>query len=121
MQEKDDDDRSQAYARFRKKQWRGKHGEENRATGDDKDHPQDLATAQAVGQEPAEELESPVQVDGRLRARLRVPAEIDEDELRERALAEPRVAQCLSDREVARVVVVPGRLVNIVSRANPKG
>ena len=69
----------------------------------------------------ASHLEIPVQVDGRLRGRLRVPADIDEEELRQRALSEPRVARHLTDRAVVRVVVVPGRLVNIVSRAEPDG
>ena len=65
----------------------------------------------------AEELEVPVQVDGRLRGRLRVPADIGEEALRQQALAEPGVARRLADREVVRVVVVPGRLVNIVTRS----
>jgi leucyl-tRNA synthetase len=64
----------------------------------------------------AEELEIPVQVDGRLRARLMVSAETSEEELREQALSDPRVARHLVERTVVRVVVVPRRLVNIVSR-----
>jgi leucyl-tRNA synthetase len=64
----------------------------------------------------AEELEIPVQVDGKLRARLLVSPETSEEELRERALADPRVARHLVERTVVRVVVVPRRLVNIVSR-----
>lgn len=64
----------------------------------------------------AEQLEIPVQVDGKLRARLTVPADISEEALRERALSEPRVARHLAEREVVRVVVVPGRLVNVVTR-----
>ncbi|HEY7600990.1 MAG TPA: leucine--tRNA ligase [Methylomirabilota bacterium] len=57
-----------------------------------------------------------VQVDGRVRARLVVPPEIAEDRLRTEALADEKVQPWLQSREVARVVVVPGRLVNIVTR-----
>lgn len=64
----------------------------------------------------AEVLEIPVQVDGRLRARLLVPAGIGEEEFRERALADPRIARHLVGRTVVRVVVVPRRLVNVVSQ-----
>ena len=39
----------------------------------------------------AEEIVVPVQVNGKVRARLTVPADVDEDELRERALADPAV------------------------------
>jgi leucyl-tRNA synthetase len=57
-----------------------------------------------------------VQVDGRVRTRLVVPPEIAEDRLRKEALADEKVQPWLRSREVARVVVVPGRLVNIVTR-----
>jgi leucyl-tRNA synthetase len=57
-----------------------------------------------------------VQVDGRVRTRLVVPPEIAEDRLRTEALADEKVRPWLKAREVARVVVVPGRLVNIVTR-----
>jgi leucyl-tRNA synthetase len=57
-----------------------------------------------------------VQVDGRVRTRLVVPPEIAEDRLRNEALADEKVRPWLRAREVARVVVVPGRLVNIVTR-----
>jgi leucyl-tRNA synthetase len=57
-----------------------------------------------------------VQVDGRVRTRLVVPPEIAEDRLRSEALADEKVRPWLASREVARVVVVPGRLVNIVTR-----
>jgi leucyl-tRNA synthetase len=57
-----------------------------------------------------------VQVDGRVRTRLVVSPEIAEDRLRSEALADEKVRPWLRSREVARVVVVPGRLVNIVTR-----
>jgi leucyl-tRNA synthetase len=59
-----------------------------------------------------------VQVDGRVRTRLTVPPDLPEDGLRDRALADDKVRPWLAAREVARVVVVPGRLVNIVTRGS---
>jgi leucyl-tRNA synthetase len=64
----------------------------------------------------ADEVELGVQVDGKLRARLSVSTEAGDDVIREAALSEERVAAHLEGREVVRVIVVPGRLVNIVSR-----
>jgi leucyl-tRNA synthetase len=56
-----------------------------------------------------------VQVDGKVRDRLAVPAEIAADEARERALNCEGVRRHLGDRSIARVVYVPGRLVNVVT------
>jgi leucyl-tRNA synthetase len=57
-----------------------------------------------------------VQVDGRVRDRLTVPAEITEAEAREQALRCERARQHVDGRHIERVVYVPGRLVNIVTR-----
>lgn len=56
-----------------------------------------------------------VQVDGKVRDRLTVPADIDEEQIRARALASERVRQFISNG-VANVIYVPKRLVNIVTR-----
>jgi leucyl-tRNA synthetase len=61
-----------------------------------------------------DELEIPVQVNGRLRGRIRVAVGVSDEEIRLRALAEASVAQHLNGRHVARVIVVPQKLVNIV-------
>ena len=58
-----------------------------------------------------------VQVDGRVRGRLTAAAGAPEAEVREQALHDGRVRPWLDGRTVAKVVVVPGRLVNIVTRA----
>jgi len=58
-----------------------------------------------------------VQVDGKVRGRLTVDISAPERDVRERALAEDKVRPWLAGREVSKVVVVPGRLVNIVTRA----
>jgi leucyl-tRNA synthetase len=57
-----------------------------------------------------------VQVNGKLRERIDVPAGIGEDEARRLALESPRVADSLNGAEVARVIYVPGRLVNVVTK-----
>jgi leucyl-tRNA synthetase len=63
-----------------------------------------------------EEITVVVQVNGRLRDRLTVPAGTDEEKLRAGALASPRVQAHLSGRSVQQVIVVPDRLVNIVAK-----
>jgi len=57
-----------------------------------------------------------VQVDGKLRDRIEVDAESDDREIREAVLASSKVLEHLRGREVARTVIVPGRLVNVVTR-----
>jgi len=57
-----------------------------------------------------------VQVNGQVRDRLTVPAGEPDQALQERALASPRVQELLAGREPRSVVVVPGRLVNVVIR-----
>ena len=61
-------------------------------------------------------VEIVVQVDGRVRGRLTAPVGAPEAEIREQALRDGRVRPWLDGRRVAKVVVVPGRLVNIVTR-----
>jgi leucyl-tRNA synthetase len=60
----------------------------------------------------AEEIVVPVQVNGKLRARLTVPAETSEDELRARALA--AVTSYTDGKTVKKVVVAKGPLVSVV-------
>jgi leucyl-tRNA synthetase len=55
-----------------------------------------------------------VQVGGKVRDRLEVPAGIGEADLRALALAAPGVSRALAGRDVRKVIVVPPRLVNIV-------
>ncbi|MBM3469792.1 MAG: leucine--tRNA ligase [Armatimonadetes bacterium] len=57
-----------------------------------------------------------LQVDGRVRDRVQVDAGITDAEAREVALASPRIRQFLAGKTVADVIVVSGRLVNIVVR-----
>jgi leucyl-tRNA synthetase len=61
-----------------------------------------------------ETFELVVQVNGKVRARLEVPAGLSEDELAERARALPRVQELLDGNDVRKTIVVPGKLVNLV-------
>ena len=63
-----------------------------------------------------EELEIPIQVNGKLRSRVIVSPDVSEDELRASALADERVRAQINGREVVKVIVVPRRLVNVVIR-----
>ncbi len=58
-----------------------------------------------------------IQVDGRVRDRVEVDADATSDQLRALALESPRVQAATDGRAPVRVVVVPGRLVNVVTRA----
>jgi leucyl-tRNA synthetase len=62
----------------------------------------------------AETVTMVVQVNGKVRDRIEVPADVDGDEARRLALASAKVVEVLDGVDPARVVVVPPRLVNVV-------
>ena len=64
----------------------------------------------------SEELEIPIQVNGKLRSRLITSPEVSEEELRTSALADEKVRALIDGHEVVKVIVVPRRLVNVVIR-----
>lgn len=61
-----------------------------------------------------QQIEVPVQINGKLRAKILVPPELDQDELEAAAREDARVAAMLDGKELIKRVVVPGRLVNFV-------
>jgi leucyl-tRNA synthetase len=61
-----------------------------------------------------EELEIPVQINGKLRAIVRLPLDSGNEAMQQAALAEPRVQAALAGKQVVKVIVVPGKLINIV-------
>jgi leucyl-tRNA synthetase len=63
----------------------------------------------------AERVTCVLQVDGKVRDRLQVEPQAGEDELRAAALASVKVQNALAGRPVARIVVVPPKLVNVVT------
>jgi leucyl-tRNA synthetase len=56
-----------------------------------------------------------VQIMGKVKARIEVPADAGDKDLEAAALAAPRVVELLAGRTVRRVIVVPGRLVNVIA------
>jgi leucyl-tRNA synthetase len=63
-----------------------------------------------------EALELAVQVNGKVRGHITVSPQASEEEVRRRALEEPRVREHLDGKQVVKAVVVPGRLVSLVVR-----
>ena len=61
-----------------------------------------------------DEIELPVQINGKVRARVNVPADADQDTIIARALEEPNVAAHLEGKNLIKQIVVPGRMVNLV-------
>jgi leucyl-tRNA synthetase len=63
----------------------------------------------------AETLLIVVQVNGKVRGKVTVPADADKEAVEAAALAESNVARFLEGKTLRKVIVVPGRLVNIVA------
>ncbi|NCA10274.1 leucine--tRNA ligase, partial [bacterium] len=61
-------------------------------------------------------VEIPVQIQGKLRGRVVVPAGADAEAMKAAAAADPRIAEHLAGRQIAKIVAVPGRLVNFVMK-----
>ncbi|HEX8369116.1 MAG TPA: leucine--tRNA ligase [Pyrinomonadaceae bacterium] len=62
----------------------------------------------------ADEIEIPVQVNGKLRSRVLASPEAANDELEAMALADAKIKEHVDGRQIVKVVVVPKRLVNVV-------
>lgn len=62
-----------------------------------------------------DELEIVVQVNGKVRAKLSVAVDADKETLEATALAEENVMRFIADKTVRKVIVVPGKLVNVVA------
>jgi leucyl-tRNA synthetase len=61
-----------------------------------------------------EELEVPVQINGKLRSRIVVPADSTEDFVVERALADEKIKSAIAGKKIVKKIYVPGKLLNIV-------
>ncbi len=59
-------------------------------------------------------IEVPVQINGKVRSKIKVPAEIDKATLEAAARADERIAEQLAGKQIVKSIVVPGRLVNFV-------
>jgi leucyl-tRNA synthetase len=61
-----------------------------------------------------DQVEIVVQVNGRVKGKVSVEAGLEQDELRKRALSDPKIAKLLEGQRVLKVIVVPDKLVNFV-------
>ncbi|HEX5269039.1 MAG TPA: class I tRNA ligase family protein, partial [Gemmataceae bacterium] len=82
-------------------------------------HPKTLAYEEWPKYDPAltkaDEIEVPVQINGKVRSKLTVLADVSDEALRQAALDDPRVREAVAGRTVRKVIVVPRKLVNIVA------
>jgi leucyl-tRNA synthetase len=62
----------------------------------------------------ADTVEYPIQINGKVRSRVTVPADADREQVEAAALAEEKVVAALDGGSPRKVIVVPGRLVNVV-------
>ena len=61
-----------------------------------------------------EQIEIPVQVNGKLRGRVKVPADATEEFVLERALADEKVKASIAGKQIVKKIYVPGKMVNLV-------
>ena len=61
-------------------------------------------------------IELPVQVMGKLRGRINVAADASREDIEAAALEEPNVAAHIEGKTVAKIIVVPGKMVNVVAK-----
>ncbi|MFP6658801.1 MAG: hypothetical protein VB853_11530, partial [Pirellulales bacterium] len=61
-------------------------------------------------------IEVPVQIKGKLRSKIRVPADADRSALEAAAQADEKIQQALRGQTVVKIIVVPGRMVNFVTK-----
>ena len=61
-----------------------------------------------------DEIEIVVQINGKIRDKLLVPADIDKAGLEELALANDKIKAAADGKTIVKVIAIPGRLVNVV-------
>ena len=57
-----------------------------------------------------------VQINGKVRDRVRVPVRAEKEEVEKLVLASPKIAEALAGQTIVKTIIVPGKLVNIVAR-----
>ena len=61
-----------------------------------------------------DEIEIAIQINGRMRDRIQAAANMPEDQIKAAALAQPKIKALIGESAIRKIVVVPGKLVNIV-------
>ena len=62
------------------------------------------------------EVEIPAQINGKVRTKIKVPADADKTTLEKAARDDSRIAELLEGKEIVKTVIVPGRLINFVTK-----
>ncbi|OZC79494.1 leucine--tRNA ligase [Rhodococcus sp. 06-462-5] len=62
----------------------------------------------------ADTVDYPIQVNGKVRSRITVPADATKDDVEKTALADEKIVALLDGKAPTKVIVIPGRMVNIV-------
>ncbi len=57
----------------------------------------------------------PIQINGKKRAEISVPKSMGKDELEQQSLAHPRIKDYVADLTIRKIIIVPGRIINIVA------
>ncbi len=63
-----------------------------------------------------DEIEIAVQINGKLKSTIKVPTSADKKQTEEIALENEKIKQLISDKKVVKIIVVPGKIVNIVAK-----
>jgi leucyl-tRNA synthetase len=63
-----------------------------------------------------DEVEIAIQINGKIKARINVPSDLNEDGIKEASLNNEDVIKSLEGKSVAKIIVIKGRLVNIVAK-----
>ncbi|MBL4936806.1 leucine--tRNA ligase [Clostridium sp. YIM B02515] len=63
-----------------------------------------------------DEVEIAIQINGKIKARINVPSDLNEDGIKEASLNNEDVKKALEDKAVAKIIVIKGKLVNIVAK-----
>jgi leucyl-tRNA synthetase len=58
----------------------------------------------------------PVQVNGKVRFTIEVPASADQEDIERELRSAPALAAAMDGKDVARLIIVPGKIVNVVAR-----
>ncbi|MCK4244807.1 MAG: leucine--tRNA ligase [Candidatus Omnitrophica bacterium] len=61
-----------------------------------------------------------VQIDGKLRARLKLSLDLTEEEVKEKAFAEEKIQKFLSGKEIKKTIFLANRLINLVTKCPPE-
>src|SRR3990167_1036788 len=64
----------------------------------------------------AQTIEWVIQVNGKLRSRLRLPATMEQTDLEKTVKQDPRIQQSIQGKTIKKMITVPGKLINIVTR-----